>query len=102
MIELLAFSLAVSLCCITIHICVVWPGMIFNWAEKYLQVLPHYLRKPLYECTTCMCSIWTLAFWCIYPPAVSIGIAPVIITVLITGALNTIFCLLLNETDYGC
>lgn len=38
-------------------------GMIASFVPRLLNVLPWWIKKPLFECPVCMCSIWgTLAF----------------------------------------
>ena len=102
MIHQLTFCICVSLACITIHISITWPNMILSFTQKYLQRLPQVVRKPLYECTICMCSFWTIALYFIIAPAFSFPLREVGVCILITGGLNTLFCIALNQTDYGC
>lgn len=98
--ELLLFSFAASLSCLLIHVAITWDGMIFNWAEKYLNRLNDYFQKPLYACMTCMCSVWTPIAWYGYYHSFSLNL---LFAVLIVGGMNTILCVFLEKcSDYGC
>lgn len=48
-----------------IHACT-WPGMIFSFVDKSLGQLPAYLRKPLYDCPTCMTVWWSPVIIALY------------------------------------
>lgn len=56
---------------ILIHVSM-WEGMIFSfipWIIEYTICdwkLSPYIQKPLYECMTCMCSIWGTFLWYFY------------------------------------
>jgi len=90
--ELIAFSLAAALAIVCIHILITWEGMILHWSEKYLARLPFWLRKPLYECATCMASVWGGILYLIWFRAIDWG---VIWAILITAILATIIDLVL-------
>jgi hypothetical protein len=61
---MLVFCLCVSLSCVGLYIAFNGPGMIFNSLANWLTIhLPEYVRKPLFDCLTCMGSFWTLLWW---------------------------------------
>lgn len=51
-------AIILSLMILMIHVSF-WDGMIFGKIRSsYLYQLPSLIRKPLYECHICMCSLW--------------------------------------------
>ena len=61
---LLLFALLTSLKCTAIHVAC-WDGMFFAKHVPilpYLRRLPSLLSKPLYDCLTCMASLWGIVF----------------------------------------
>jgi hypothetical protein len=101
MTDLLIFCLCVSLACTLIHIAFTWPDMILYDFEKTVlhHHLPEWFRKPLYECMICMCSLWTIFFWTLYLKPITVEL---LFAMMITGGINAVICIGLNQTDYGC
>ena len=56
-------ALTISLIITAIHVSML-NGMIFNKLSLYLQKLPDWTHKPLFECLICMGGVYTLL---IYP-----------------------------------
>lgn len=52
-------AIQISLIITAIHVCFL-SGMIFEKIAVYLQRLPIWIRKPLFECLICMGGLWTL------------------------------------------
>lgn len=50
-------TLTISAVVFFIHACT-WPGMVFSFVRYSLDGLPAILRKPLYDCPTCMTVWW--------------------------------------------
>ena len=94
MIDLLLFSLCVSLATTAIHVSVMWDGMILNFLQAPDNT-PSWLKKPVYECLICMSSYWTVFFWCAYVKPVTFEL---LFAVLITGGINTLIRCLMNAT----
>jgi len=67
MIDYLIFCLLVSLFCAGLFTACNGEKMLLvpvaNWLSKHL---PEYFRKPLFECLSCMASMWTIVAWCIF------------------------------------
>ena len=53
--------LLISLATFCIHVSITWDGFIFNPLLPYLSRLPNFIRKPLYECFSCMGGIYSVA-----------------------------------------
>lgn len=47
----------IALSVLFIHV-TFWEGMIFESIGKKLSALPHYIRKPVYDCPICMVPWW--------------------------------------------
>ena len=96
-------TLTLSLAIMGIYIAFQWPGMIFRPVKDWLDgYLPLWATKPLYNCPTCMASVWTLAYFAVYGhhfmPAIDL-----VILIPSVAFVNTLWCCLLNKiSDYGC
>lgn len=90
-----------------IHVCT-WPGMVFSIVGKSLAKLPYYLRKPLYDCPTCMTVWWGPSIIAIFILAGNSAIAnnwQMLLTILIAGGINAMIMLLqsyLGESKKKC
>jgi hypothetical protein len=40
-----------------------WPGMILVKFRKYLERMPRFCKKPLFDCLICMSSVWGVTFF---------------------------------------
>lgn len=90
----------ISLFCVLVHVVFTWEGLPMAWSTPILEeLMPAWMRKPLYECLICMSSFWTVAFVVVTLQPISVDVLLLFITV---GGLNTIACAILNLTDYGC
>ena len=55
-------ALEISLIITAIHVSM-WDSMIFAKLSLYLQRLPHWTHKPLFECLICMGGIYTVLLY---------------------------------------
>ena len=108
MISILTSSFTLSLGIMGLWICFNWQGMIFEPLAYHMEEfcythhIPHYLLKPLWSCPTCMSSFWGLVFYIITGHQY-LGIGEMLVVVLASAFINTLFCILLNKaTDEGC
>jgi len=66
MFDLLLLSFIISLVTIGIY-STTWRGMIFHKPSKWLlSKLPLWVCKPLFACSICMSSAWSLIFFAIF------------------------------------
>ena len=86
-------ALEISLIITAIHVSM-WDSMIFGKIRLYLQRLPHWTHKPLFECLICMGFSYTLV---IYPILYGIFNLDTIFTALKVIGLNTIITALIKE-----
>jgi hypothetical protein len=69
------------------------PNMILNSVAFYLDLrCPAWLRAPLYECLSCMASVWTIVLWLILKAAAIDCISPALLipAIIITCGMNTV------------
>lgn len=99
--QLLTFSLSVSLATLALYICIHWPGMVLNFTKPLLQLyVPPLLKKPVYDCLICMSSVYTTLAWLLTYGTLHWQL---LWAILIVAGINTLLCLTLeNLTDYGC
>ena len=69
-----------SLIIVAIH-ALFWPGMLFVGFRKYLDRLPGFMRKPLFDCMICMSSVWGTFFFLCVNKVLSIGLIPHVLAV---------------------
>lgn len=82
-----------SLMCTLMHVST-HEGMIFHrFAQWYKKDMPVWLIKPLFDCLTCMCSIWGTSYWLLSDTDLSW-----LVFVLAVGGMNTIIASLLELT----
>ena len=69
-------------------------GMIASFVPPLLWWLPSWLKKPLYECPVCMCSVWGSIFFLLTP------LHPIQypVFILAVGACNLIITAFLTHT----
>lgn len=79
--NLLQNTVSFSLIIMAIHTIINRPGMIFYWLLPYLERLPAWMHKPLFECLTCMSSFWGLMLWFAFGNGLSLWIIPQILAV---------------------
>lgn len=64
LIDVLFFTVVFSPVCIFIHVVFTWEGMLAYEVGQFLDaILPSWIAKPLFNCPTCMASIWGTLFW---------------------------------------
>lgn len=69
MIELLLHILLTATAILGLHVAT-WDDMILNKPASWCNAnLPYLLNKPLFNCPTCMASIWGTAYFITYNPA---------------------------------
>ena len=85
-------ALEISLIITAIHVSM-WDSMIFAKISLYLQRLPKWTHKPLFECLICMGGIYTLI---LYP--IMFGFDwNIILTMLQVIGINTIIVALIKD-----
>ncbi len=99
--QLLTFSLSVSLATLALYVCIHWPGMVLHKLKPLLQLyVPAPVKKPVYNCLVCMSSVYTTIAWLLTYGTIQWQL---LWAVLIVAGINTLLCLTLeNLTDYGC
>lgn len=86
--NLVIHPLVCSLCIILIHVST-WKGMVNYPAAEWLTFskVPVFIKKPLYMCMVCMCSIWGLLYQFTFLDLTTPEIIRFVLTV---GGLNVI------------
>lgn len=85
-------ALEISLIITAIHVSM-WDSMIFGKIRLYLQRLPHWTHKPLFECLICMGGCYTVL---IYPILYGFDLN-LITTMLMVIGINTIIVALISK-----
>jgi len=85
-------ALSISLIITAIHVSL-WDSMIFAKIAVYLQRLPHWTHKPLFECLICMGGIYTVL---LYPILYGFD-WNLIITMLQVIGINTIIVAIISK-----
>lgn len=85
-------ALEISLIITAIHVSM-WDSMIFGKIRLYLQRLPHWAHKPLFDCLICMGGCYTLI---LYPLMYGFDYQ-IIITMLQVIGINTIIVALIKQ-----
>ena len=85
-------ALEISLIITAIHVSM-WDSMIFGKIRLYLQRLPHWTHKPLFECLICMGGCYTLI---LYPLMYGFDFN-IIITMLQVIGINTIIVAVISK-----
>lgn len=85
-------ALEISLIITAIHVSM-WDSMIFGKIRLYLQRLPQWTHKPLFECLICMGGIYTLI---LYPLMYGFSFN-IILTMLQVIGINTIIVALISK-----
>lgn len=94
---MLQYAILTSLACVFIHIVCTWPDMLLSFVGDKLTGT---WTKPLFNCLTCMCSIWGTVFYFGCGGSLNFHWPLFVFAV---GALNTFFCLGLEKwNEYGC
>lgn len=90
---ILIYSLAIAFVIQFIH-ALFWEGMIFGFiGAKLDNLLPSYIRKPLYDCPICMAPWWgsVILFFFSLAGIVQLPSAGLwVTTLLVTGGINVI------------
>lgn len=88
MTELLTFCILSCFFCTGMFVAFNGPGMILNSVSDNLDLFcPEWLRKPLYECLSCMASIWSVVLWIAIYQSLSFKL---IVAIVITCGMNTV------------
>ena len=85
-------ALTISLIITAIHVSM-WDSMIFSKIRLYLQRLPSWTHKPLFECLICMGGVYTLI---LYPLMYGFDYQ-IITTMLQVIGINTIIVALISK-----
>lgn len=85
-------ALNIALIITAIHVSM-WESMIFAKISLYLQHLPRWTHKPLFECLICMGGVYTLV---LYPLMYGFDYQ-IIITMLQVIGINTIIVALISK-----
>lgn len=85
-------ALTISLIITAIHVSI-WDSMIFAKLSLYLQRLPKWMHKPLFECLICMGGFWSLV---IYPILYGFELN-LLTTMLMVIGINTIIVALIKQ-----
>lgn len=85
-------SIIVAIVVYFIHACT-WKGMVFQFVRNTCEKLPAYLKKPLFDCPTCM-SVWwgpsIIAILILYCGYSFPGIVQVLLISALAGGINAI------------
>lgn len=88
------FCLTVSLFCTGLFVAMNGKGMVLVPLANFLSVhIPEWLCKPLFECLTCMSSVWTVYAWLYMVKGISFKLLACIVVV---AGLNSIIAVILK------
>lgn len=63
LIDILVNALAI----IGLHVST-WDDMIFDKVARWVELRTGRLSKPLFNCPTCMASVWGVTYWLLFHP----------------------------------
>jgi hypothetical protein len=85
-----------SLIIIFIH-ATTWEGMLFEFVNEMFEDAPSWIRKPIFDCPTCMAPWWSLIILFFMGYEI-VSYKDLVIIICSVGGLNTIIdCAFLNK-----
>ncbi len=91
--------LLLSLATFCIHVAITWDGFILNPLLPYLSKLPNFIRKPVYECYSCMGGIYSTGILLLADRAANLDFAVEVLAVVGLNSIVSLFIRLIEAIE---